>query len=197
MPDAPARQVREFVFKGLLFDAECERFRAAGINIGVPVEASEHDLMREVLAPFSIALRGPALRMARLYATLYGFENSVRELIIARLLENRGVDWWNSCVPASVKKYAEARKISFEKNSWLEGAPAPLIHYVDFGHLADIIAQNWTVFEDLVPSQHWLKQRFEELEKARNFVAHNRNLLDNEFERIEMYVSDWSKQVGF
>jgi len=135
--------------------------------------------------------------MARLYAVLYGFENSVRELIMSRLFENEGSDWWAKCVPTSVKKYAETRKISFEKNSWLEGAAAAPLYYVDFGHLADIIVQNWSRFEDLIPSQHWLKQRFEELEKARNFIAHNRFLLENEFERIEMYISDWSKQVGF
>lgn len=197
MRSKPQESLRDFVFKGLLFDAECERFRNAGIQIGIPAEQAERDLMREALAPFSVALRSPALRMARLYAVLYGFENSVRELITARLLENRGIDWWDNCVPASVKKYAESRKIAFEKNSWLEGVPVAPLYYADFGHLADIIVQNWTVFEDLVPTQHWLKQRFEELEKARNFVAHNRLLLENEFDRIEMYISDWSKQVGF
>ena len=197
MPEAPQEALRDFVFKGLLFDAECERFRNAGIQMGIPVEQAERDLMREALAPFGVSLRGSALRMARLYAVLYGFENSVRELIMARLLENHGSDWWNTCVPTSVKRYAESRKTAFEKNSWLEGAPAAPLYYVDFGHLADIITQNWPNFEDLIPSQHWLRQRFEELEKARNFIAHNRFLLENEFERIEMYVADWSKQVGF
>lgn len=83
------------------------------------------------------------------------------------------------------------------RHIWLEGAPSSLLHFVDFGHLSDIIVQNWKYFEDLIPSQHWLKQRFDELEKARNFIAHNRYLLDNEFERIDMYVADWNKQVGF
>ena len=127
---------------------------------------------------------------------MYGFENSVRELITARLFENHGVDWWNTCVPTAVKKYAESRKQSWEKNSWLEGAAAAPLYFVDFGNLADIIVQNWANFEYLIPSQHWLKQRFDELEKVRNFIAHNRYLLENEFERIEMYISDWSKQVG-
>ncbi len=190
-------QLRDFVFKGLLFDAESERFRSAGINVGIPSEVAERDLMREALAPFGVAIRTPALRMARLYAVMYGFENSVRDLITAKLLENKGANWWDDCVPNSVKKYAESRKLSAEKNSWLEGAPSSLLHYVDFGHLADIITQNWTCFADLIPSQHWLKQRFEELERSRNFIAHNRYLLDNEFSRIEMYVLDWNKQVGF
>ena len=67
---------------------------------------------------------------------------------------------------------------------------------MQFGHLADIIIANWEDFSDLVPTQHWLKQRFEELEKARNFIAHNRLLLPGEFARIEMYVADWNRMVA-
>lgn len=197
MGDANQELVRDFVFRGLLFDAECERFRGAGIHMGIPIEQAERDLMREALAPFGVSIRTSALRMARLYAVLYGFENSVRELIVSRLSENHGASWWESCVPVSVKKHADSRKQAAEKNSWLEGATASHIYFVDFGHLADVIVQNWGQFQDLIPSQHWLRQRFEELEKARNFIAHNRFLLDNEFDRIEMYIADWSKQVGF
>jgi hypothetical protein len=180
-----------------LFDAECEAFRSAGLRVGIPSDEAEQDLLRESIASFSLAVRSPALRMARLYAVLYCFENSVRELITAKLLENHGANWWDACVPPKVRQFAEGRKSGAEKNSWLEGAPASLLQYVEFGHLADIIVANWDSFSDLIPSQHWLKQRFDELEKVRNFVAHNRLLLENEFERIEMYISDWSKQVGF
>lgn len=68
--------------------------------------------------------------------------------------------------------------------------------FIQFGHLADIITNNWGDFSDLVPTQHFLKQRFEEMEKARNFIAHNRLLLPGEFARLEMYVADWNRQVG-
>lgn len=192
-----ARELRDFVFKGLLFDAECEQFRDAGVSVGIPADEAEQDLLRESISSFGLSLRAPALRMARLYAVIFCFENSVRELIAAKLLENKGGNWWEDCVPPKVRQFAESRKEGAEKNSWLEGAPSPLLNYVDFGQLSDIIIQNWQCFSDLIPSQHWLKQRFDELEKARNFIAHNRLLMDNEFERIEMYISDWNKQVGF
>ncbi len=83
-----------------------------------------------------------------------------------------------------------------ESNSWLEGVSRDILGFVDFGGLCDIITNNWTSFEDLVPSQHWLKQRLDELERARNFIAHNRMLSAAEFDRIEMYVGDWNRQVG-
>ncbi len=37
---------------------------------------------------------------------------------------------------------------------------------------------------------------FDELERARNFIAHNRMLSAAEFARLEMYVGDWNRQVG-
>ena len=196
MASAPL-PLRDFTFRAMLFDAECERFRKAGLRIGVPAEEAEQDLLRDSLSPFSLSVRAPALRMTRLYAILYCFENSVREMISARMVENEGATWWDKCVPANVKKHAESRRNAAEQNSWLEGESASLLHFVDFGHLSDIITNNWAKFEDLIPSQHWLKQRFDELEKARNFVAHHRMLKENEFSRIELYINDWSKQVGF
>ena len=47
-----------------------------------------------------------------------------------------------------------------------------------------------------MPSQHWLKQRMEEMEKARNFIAHNRVLLPSEFQRLYMYIADWNRTIG-
>jgi hypothetical protein len=41
-----------------------------------------------------------------------------------------------------------------------------------------------------------LRQRFDELEEARNFVAHHRLLQPGEFQRIQMYVGDYNRQVG-
>lgn len=55
---------------------------------------------------------------------------------------------------------------------------------------------NWEDFRDLITTEHRLKQRFDELEKARNFIAHDRFLLPGEFQRIEKYVSDWNRMVG-
>jgi Swt1-like HEPN len=67
---------------------------------------------------------------------------------------------------------------------------------VDFGHLASIIVENWKLFESIIPTQHWLKQRMDEIEKVRNFIAHNRMLLPSEFQRVYMYVADWNKVIG-
>ena len=185
------RNLRDFMFRGLSFEAEADYFNA-GIRIGSQTTTTETLLMEEALSPFA----GEALQMARVYALLFCFENSVRRLIQARLAEKCGSDWWIVAVPKSIRDFADGRKASALKDSWLEGESKELIQFVEFGHLADIVANRWTTFRTSYRPEHWLKQRMYELEKTRNFIAHNRLLLQAEFQRIYMYVADWNRMVG-
>lgn len=188
--------LREFFYRSLSFEAEAERFRDAGIRIGADQTTFEHSLMDQALADFPHESRNRALQMARLYASLNCFENSVRDLIQERLEAKHKSDWWKSGVPPKIQTHAESRKQKSLENTWLEGDQDNLLSFADFGHLCQTIIDNWDLFSDLIPSQHWLKQRFDELEQARNYIAHNRFLLPSEFARIEMYLNDWRRQVG-
>lgn len=188
--------ITDWMFRSLMFEAEAERFRSAGIRVGADHTNAEKSLLDEVLEPFSVDLRNEAFRMMRLYVLIYCFENSVRSLLSARLRENHVSDWWESQVSTKIQEFAESRMVEAQKNSWLEGQKQESLGFIEFGHLSDIIISNWEDFSDLIPSQHWLKQRFDELEKARNFIAHNRYLLPSEFQRVEMYVADWNRLVG-
>ena len=134
--------------------------------------------------------------MCRVYSLVYCFENSVREVVRERLEQEYKADWWKKGVPKRIRDLAESRKKKADDNSWLEGDAVGLLSFAEFGDLSNIIAGNWEQFQDLVPSQNWLRQRFGELEQARNFIAHNRLLLPGEFQRIEMYIADWNRQVG-
>lgn len=179
-----------------MFEADAEQFRRAGIRVGVDQRDVEQSLFEEVLSPFGVDLRNDALSMSRLYALVFCFENSVRALVTERMSERQGLDWWATKVPRKIRDFAEQRRKDAEENSWLEGQSKDTMGFIQFGHLADIMCENWSDFSDLIPGQHWLRQRMEELEKARNFIAHNRLLLPGEFQRIEMYVNDWNRQVG-
>jgi len=180
----------------MMFEAEAERFRDAGIRVGADQVEAERRLLEEVLAPFPVELRAQSLRMTRLYALLYCFENSVRQLIRERLEEKHGVDWWENGVPKGVRDLASSRQQTALSNTWLEGEKGDLLQFVDFGDLSKIVLNSWDDFSDLIPSQHWMKQRMDELEQTRNFMAHSRLLSATEFQRIESYVRDWNKQVG-
>lgn len=191
-----SKDVRDWMFRRLMFEAEAEQFRSAGIRVGADESEAERSLLDETLDPFSVDLRNEGLRMTRLYALLYCFENSVRSLIRERLEESHGRSWWPDKAPKKIKDAAESRQKEARSTSWLEGQKQDVLGFVEFGHLADLITNNWDDFADLVPTQHWLKQRFDELEKARNFIAHNRLLQPGEFQRVEMYIADWNRQVG-
>lgn len=187
--------LRDFLFRGLMFEAEASRFQTAGIQVGADTSQAEERLLSEALSPFNVTTRNNSLEMARLYAVLHCFENAVRALIRETLEEKEGVDWIEK-LPRAVKEMAESRQQSASQDSWLEGEKSDLLGFVDFGQLSQIIVGKWAHFEDIIRSQHWLKQRMDELEKVRNFIAHNRMLLPSEFQRIYLYIADWNKVVG-
>lgn len=187
--------LRSFLFRGIMFEAEADAFQRAGIQIGADSREAEEALLTEQLAPFGIQRRNSALEMCRLYALLFCFENEIRDFIRERLLENEGADWFEKLPPKIVSAATSRRDIAL-KDSWLEGQTTDILGFVDFGHLGQIIIAKWECFKDIVPSQHWLSQRMDELEKARNFIAHNRMLLPSEFSRMYMYVADWNRVIG-
>lgn len=189
------KDIRDFLFRGLMFEADATRFQSAGIQVGADSSATEKRLLDDALAPFGVQRRNNALEMARLYAVLHCFENEVRNFIRETLEEKEGADW-AAKLPVKIKDYAEGRKDTALKDSWLEGEKTDLLGFLEFGHLAQVILNKWDHFQDIIPTQHWLKQRMDELEKVRHFIAHNRMLLPSEFQRVYMYVADWNHVVG-
>lgn len=187
--------LRSFLFRGLLFESEAAVFQRAGIQIGASDAAEAESLLEQSLSPFSIQRRNSALDMARLYALLFCFENEIRDFIRERLLEAEGDDWQLK-LPARILQFAETRKTAALKDSWLEGQKTDILGFADFGQLGQIIVAKWDCFKDVIPSQHWLSQRMDEIEKARHFVAHNRLLLPSEFARLYMYIADWNRVIG-
>jgi hypothetical protein len=189
------RDLRDYLFRALTFEAEAGVFRAAGIRVGADVSEAEAALLDERLEPFGIQRRNDAIEMARLYATLFCFENEVRDLIRERLSEKIGAGWWDA-LSASTRKLAQRRQKAARKDPWSDGDEHAMLCFCDFGSLYDIISDQWEHFEDVIPSRQWLKQRMDRLEKARKFIAHNRRLMPGESDRLYLYVSDWNRVVG-
>lgn len=189
------KDIRDFMFRGLMFESEAGQFQSAGIQVGADQSEVEERLLSTALSAFGVSRRNNALNMARLYAVLHCFENEVRALIRETLEEKEGTDWIDK-LPNKIKVFAESRQKTAVDDSWLEGEKSDILGFVDFGHLAAIISENWKHFEAVIPSQHWLKQRMDELEKVRHFIAHNRVLLPSEYQRVYMYVADWNAAVG-
>jgi hypothetical protein len=86
------KDLREFMFRGLMVESEAARFQEAGIQVGDDIGQAEERLLSEAIAPFGVARRNRALEMARLYAVLHCFENEIRTLIRETLEEKEGTD---------------------------------------------------------------------------------------------------------
>jgi hypothetical protein len=132
-----------------------------------------------------------AARMAELYPKIYLLENSIRQAITVVLTAQYGKDWWSICAPAEVQKRVQDRKAKEAKIPWHGKRGTDDIFYSDFSDLRSIIVRNWLDFASILPSQPWISQRLEELEPARNILAHHNPVPTNEQKRLDVYFDDW------
>lgn len=189
-----AVSLQNFIFNGLLLEDTFEKLEQQGISvrgnnrIDVVCRIEETD--------FSPRILHEARTMSSIFVAFFCMENSVRELIIDRLAERHGIDWWEKCVPAKVQKAVLDLKRKEEVNRYHTARSTTLIGYTMFGNLAQIITNNWDDFSDLIPDQAWLASRFNDLEMSRNVIMHTGFLPQIEIDRIESIVRDWKRQVG-
>jgi hypothetical protein len=184
-----------FVFRGLLTEAaldKTERRQRFGLSQNVDLEVAKRlpiDLLDETLIV-------RAKKMATVYVAICSFENSVREFISKRLLEEVGADWWTNGVSEKIRKKAESRRDEESKIRWHAPRGDDLINYTEFGDLVSIIGQNWSHFEDHLQSLEWVRQIVSTLERSRNVIMHSGDLEMQDVERIGTSIRDWIHQVG-
>lgn len=187
-------KLKQFVFNGLLLENTFNILEQEGIAIkgGTKIQP----ITRFEEADFSPKIRHDANKMASVYTAFFCLENTARELIVDRLVERKGIDWWEQCVSEKIKKSVNQIKEKEEKNRYHTRRSSTLIGYTMFGNLAQIIINNWEDFSDLFPDQAWITSRFNDLEMSRNIIMHTGVLPEIEIERIESIIRDWLRQVG-
>jgi Swt1-like HEPN len=139
----------------------------------------------------SPTVAGEAAAMADLYPKMYLLENSIRSLINRVMTASHGAGWWATHAPTDVQKTVKGRKDKEDKVPWHGKRGAHEIYYSDFSDLRNIITKNWTDFQPIIPKQQWIAQWLEELEPARNTLAHNNPVAANEKKRLEVFFDDW------
>jgi hypothetical protein len=184
-----------FVFRGLLTEEALDqtgRMRHHGLSSHLSMEIAER-LPLELLDEDYVAM---AQRMAVVYVAITAFENSVREFVTKVLLEKVGPDWWVNAVSEKIRTKAESRKMEEEKIRWHTPRGDALINYTEFGDLASVVGQNFTLFEDYVQSVEWMRQIISTVERSRNVIMHSGELGLQDIERIATVIRDWVRQVG-
>ncbi|MDD2224841.1 MAG: Swt1 family HEPN domain-containing protein [Candidatus Shapirobacteria bacterium] len=186
--------LKKMVMDGMLVQCQLDKFISDGIL------KSETKLINPRIDvekfSFNPRINSDANKMSSVYIVFHCLENSARELIVDRLFERCGKDWWNQCVPDRVKKRVLDLKNKELKNKYHSQRSTNDIGYTTFGDLSDIVVNNWSDFSDLVPNQAWLTSRFDDLEMSRNVIMHSGLLPDDEIDRIKTYVQDWVEQIG-
>jgi hypothetical protein len=137
-----------------------------------------------------------AERMANLYPKIYLLENSIRTVISRVMKAKHGPEWWSTCVSTGVRNKVQGRKEKEERAPWHGTRGTHDIYYSDFADLKDIVVKNWVDFEDIFPNQPWITVKLEELEPARNTLAHHNPVPAKEQTRFDVYFDDWAKLVA-
>ncbi|HEY2296115.1 MAG TPA: Swt1 family HEPN domain-containing protein [Jatrophihabitans sp.] len=187
--------IREWLFKGLSIEDLLDSLEADGL--AVRAENDPGVVQRVMpLEDFSVEIRRAALQALPAYLAFFCLENAVRELVVERMTEAKGADWWATGASTDLRNKVESRQQKEGTNRWHIRRGAQEIYYTDFGDLTTIIRNNWAVFEDLFPDQNWITNRLAELEASRNIIAHSNTLDERELTRVRMYLQDWTRQVG-
>lgn len=154
--------------------------------------ARDHDLF----VPIPEHIRSASLQMQRSFRLLFVLENFIRDFVATRFEEIDGDTWFEQRASTPMKQKVGDRKQKEENNAWHTGRNEAPIYYLDFGDLALLITNHWSVFKDLLPDQHFVQSRMQEAERSRNVIAHTNILAPEEIARLEMYLRDWIRQIG-
>lgn len=186
-----------FGLRGLLTEAALEK---AGHNKKISFsEKWELDNAKRLGIPLlDEELVTKSRKMAVVYTAICAFENTVREFIEKKLLEEKKADWWTKSVNPKIRQKAESRKKEESGVRWLTPRGTSLIYYTDFGDLVSIMGsdQNWKYFQIHIDNIEWAKQIITTLEKSRNIIMHGGELAPTDIERVGIYIRDWISQVG-
>jgi hypothetical protein len=79
-----------------------------------------------------------------------------------------------------------------EGNGMRDGTARVTVFWYDpFGHLANIIENNWEDFQPHVHRVDWARSIFVTVERSRNVIVHSGALEIEDIERVGMNIRDW------
>ncbi|MCD4753268.1 MAG: hypothetical protein K8R40_09375 [Anaerolineaceae bacterium] len=158
------------------------------VNIGKDLQLNDPVLDDKVLSE--------AKEMTVVYAELYVFENSVREVINRVLTKNHGIGWWNTgLVNNDLLTKVENRIDKENKNPWHGRRGAHPICYTDILDLNYLFRRHWLEFKDIFPRKEWVSEKLEQVAISRNVVDHHNPLRVRDCQRLKMNLKDWQEQI--
>lgn len=191
----PSEAVKLFGLNNILIESEVRRIeREKDVDFGHREDGKSKD-ERKFYPQFPERLRSEADRMSEHYALFYCLETSIREIIVSRLLEQHGENWWQTAVPDTVRGNAEKNR----KNEIRAGVTLrsdDLIDYTNFGELGEIIKTNFELFGDMFRDVVAVQRILSSLNTLRAPIAHCKLLAEDEVVRLHLGLRDWFRQMS-
>ncbi len=186
--------IRLFGLNNLSIESEIRQIeRRRDVDLG-HTNDQEQRIDQTYYPQFSERIRAEASRMSASYEIFYCLENSIREIIVQRLEEQHGSDWWNSAVPEIVRKNAEGNRKK-EQSSGVTPRSTDLIDFTSFGELGEIIKTNWDIFGDTFRDVRAVEKVLATLNTLRAPIAHCKALAEDEELRLYLGLRDWFRQM--
>jgi hypothetical protein len=183
-----------FGLNNLAIEADLRRV-ASEHKIDIGRRTAKADDVEQAYYPqFTEKLRAEAASMATHYAIFYCLENTIRDLIVERLEEVHGADWWNKAVPEAVRQNCDKNQKK-EQQAGITPRSQDLIDYSNFGELGEIIKANWDIFGDMFRDMRALERILGNLNTLRAPIAHCKALAEDEVTRLHLSLRDWFRQM--
>jgi Swt1-like HEPN len=186
-------QVKLFGLNNLAIESTIRKTEKQ-LGIAFREAAPNEDRDDEYYPQFPENIRREAASMARHYEIFYCLETSIRQLIVDRLNEEAGADWWEKVVPEEVKKKAEANR-DRESATGMTLRSDDMIDYTTFGELGQIISANGKIFLDQFRDLRAVARVLTSLNNLRAPIAHCCPLADHEVDRLKLSLKDWFLQM--
>lgn len=219
---AGGRPLEELLFKSILVARKesppldpigviIKRLKIYAQDAGIPRESVSSESLRNTILPNQIGLvefdgdiAGEAIVMADYYALNYCLERSIRKLI-RQTLEKYGDNWWEETIPGTnlpiipqaVKKYFDETKDREQESDFLITRPGSQLEYITFGHLKEIIQQNWKDFEKqfLHGKANPVFDALVSLNRLRPLIAHSYEFTDLERDKFRIAMNEWLSRL--
>lgn len=183
------KKIKMFALQNFLMEAELSKLEKSGIEIH-HIQTIKTDQLVDIEL-FDTDILKSAKKMADFYALYYSLENTLRKLIVERLKEKHGANWWADKVPDDVKLTAE-NYMKREKDTLLSSRAEDPIMYINFGgDLIKIFESNWEDFSDTIRSEKAMRETLTQFNRLRDIIAHSCELSVDDIQRFELLIKDW------
>jgi len=169
--------------------------RPAGITPSKTVKAkktkrattSSYPMVKESMISRSVTIGNES------FPQVFVLENSIRNLIIAKLKKAYGSDWWNKARIKGIRDTVQRTIDKEKKHPHRERRGLHPIFYSNFADLKQIILNERNQFTDVIIDCQWFEVEMDQVYMARNSLAHSVLISEDDVSRIRLFYRDWAR----